>query len=444
MLKSTFRKGFNLKCFNWNQTRQYSNYTKMTIFDTNVKTTQKNNTVTNVDDPKHYDYLMNEVADRLADRILDIKDIKCGNVLDFGSRNGALFKYIQEKGAKIDKYYMVESSKELLYRDDLENNNNNNNSNKIKPTKILVNSLEDKIEGIEDQSLDLIISNLSLHWINDLPGVFGGLKRLLKPNGVFLASLFGEDTLMELKDSLYLAEIEREGGFSPHVSPFTKISDIGNILSKNRYSLPTVDTEKITVNYDNMFVLMKDLQNMGENNAILKRRNYTSKDTFLAASAIYKHLYGNEENDSIPATFQIIYLIGWAPHESQQKPLQRGSAKKHFSEISGTSSFGYKFNNDSSIPSILTNENNSVAFSQQQEEGGIQEQQQEQPNDDSINEPFPKTDDFIIKRLDYHGNFHFEKPQQQQQQQQEKDKENDQNNNNNQNQNEINKNKDDK
>ncbi|EAL63531.1 hypothetical protein DDB_G0287769 [Dictyostelium discoideum AX4] len=436
MLRTTFRKGFNLKCFSkdWNQTRQYSNYTKMTIFDTNVKTIQKNNTVTNVDDPKHYDYLMNEVADRLADRILDIKDIKCGNVLDFGSRNGALFKYIQEKGAKIDKYYMVESSKELLYRDDnnvSQENEDDNNNNKVKPTKILVNSLEDKIEGIEDQSLDLIISNLSLHWVNDLPGVFGGLKRLLKPNGVFLASLFGEDTLMELKDSLYLAEIEREGGFSPHVSPFTKISDIGNILSKNRYTLPTVDTEKITINYDNMFVLMRDLQNMGENNAILKRRNYTSKDTFLAASAIYKHLYGNEDNNSIPATFQIIYLIGWAPHESQQKPLQRGSAKKHFSEISGTSSFGYKFDNDSSIPSILTNENNSVTLSQQQQQQGIEPQQS---NDDSINEPFPKTDDFVIKRLDYHGNFHFEKQQQQQQQQDQNKESSD----------EINKNKDDK
>ncbi|KAK5578572.1 hypothetical protein RB653_008244 [Dictyostelium firmibasis] len=440
MLKTTFKKGINLRCINWNQARHYSNYTKMTIFDTNVKTTQKNNTVTNVSDPKHYDYLMNEVADRLADRILDIKDIKCGKVLDFGCRNGALFKYIQEKGAKIDKYYMVDSSKELLFRDEAldeqrqqQQQQQQKDNNIVKPTRILVNSLEDKIEGIEDQSLDLIISNLSLHWINDLPGVFGGLKRLLKPNGVFLASLFGEETLTELKDSLYLAEIEREGGFSPHVSPFTKISDIGNILSKNRYTLPTVDTEKITVNYDNMFVLMKDLQNMGENNAILKRRNFTSKDTFLGASAIYKHLYGNDENDSIPATFQIIYLIGWAPHESQQKPLQRGSAKKHFSEISGTGSFGYKFDNDSSTPSILTNENNSVALSKGN-------------NDDSINEPFPQTEDFIIKRLDYHGNFHFEKQQQHDQNNQNNENKNcnNQNENNNNNNNNNNKNKDEK
>ncbi|EGC35120.1 hypothetical protein DICPUDRAFT_97998 [Dictyostelium purpureum] len=385
----------NNKNNNNNNKRFYSNYSKMTIFDSNIKKIQRDNSVTNVDNPKDYDYLFEEVSDRLADRILDIKEYKCSKVLDFGCRNGLLLKNIEKRGVKFDSYYMVDSSKELLYRDQ-----NEDDKYEVKPTRILLDSLEEKLP-IEDQSLDLIVSNLSLHWINDLPGVFGNLKRLLKPNGVFLATLFGEETLTELKDALYLAEIEREGGFSPHVSPFTKISDIGNILSKNRFSLPTVDTEKIIVNYDNMFILMRDLQNMGENNAILKRRNFTSKDTFLAASSIYSHLYGNE-NGSIPATFQIIFLIGWAPHESQQKPKARGSATRHFSELD--SSVGYKLNNSSNPVKIdhsieNLNENN-------------KQEHQKQPNqviDDSINEPFPQTEDFIIKRLDFHGNFHFDK-----------------------------------
>ncbi|KAF2069972.1 hypothetical protein CYY_008710 [Polysphondylium violaceum] len=374
---------------NQNEKRYYTAYTKMNIFDTKVKNTQKSNIATTVEDPQDSDYLFNEVADRLTDRILDIKNLKCGKVLDFGCRNGSMIKLIQERGGNIESLTMVDSSKEMLYRDESFDSNY-----KIKPNRVLVDSLEDTLP-LEDGTFDLIMSNLSLHWINDLPGVFTRLNKLLKPNGVFLASLFGEDTLIELKDSLYLSEIERDGGFSPHVSPFTKISDIGNLLSRSKFSLPTIDTEKITINYDNMFILMRDLQNMGENNAILKRRNYTSKDTFLSAAAVYQYLYGNE-NGSIPATFQVIYLIGWSPHESQQKPKARGSATKHFSELDST--FSMKLNQNSSSfvqqPPPQTIDTSSI------------DESSNSKKDPSLNEPYPQTDDFVIKRLDIHGNFH--------------------------------------
>jgi len=390
-----------------NEKRYYTAYTKMNIFDTKVKNVQKSNIATTVEDHKDSDYLFDEVADRLTDRILDIRNLKCGKVLDFGCRNGSMIKFIQERGGNIESLTMVDSSKEMLYRDEKFDSNY-----KIKPNRVLVDSLEDNLP-LEDGTYDLIISNLSLHWINDLPGVFSRLNKLLKPNGVFLASLFGEDTLVELKDSLYLSEIERDGGFSPHVSPFTKISDVGNLLSRSKFSLPTIDTEKITINYDNMFILMRDLQNMGENNAILKRRNYTSKDTFLSAAAVYQHLYGNE-NGSIPATFQVIYLIGWSPHESQQKPKARGSATKHFSELDST--FSMKLNQNSSA--FVVDENNDSTTTTTTPSNS------ESKHDPSLSEPYPETEDFVIKRLDIHGNFHPD-PKKQQQQQDDKDKEKD-------------------
>jgi len=192
----------------------------------------------------------------------------------------------------------------------------------VKPNRIV--GREDRIP-FEPGSLDLVISNMSLHWVNDLPGTFDQVKNCLRPDGLFIASMLGENTLQELRSAFTLAEMERDGGVSPHVSPFTKVSDIGNLLGRSRFALTTVDTEVISVNFADPFVLMRDLQGMAENNASVQRRDFTNKDIFMSAASIYKALYGNEDG-SVPATFQVIYLIGWCPDESQAKPKQRGSA----------------------------------------------------------------------------------------------------------------------
>jgi len=120
--------------------------------------------------------------------------------------------------------------------------------------------------------------------------------------------------------------MEREGGIGIHISPFAGVSDIGNLLTRADFALPTVDTDTVVINYKDPFVLMRDLQYMGEGNAVLKRRPFVKRETFLATSAIYRTLYGNKDG-SIPATFQIIYMIGWSPHESQQKPKNRGTGQ---------------------------------------------------------------------------------------------------------------------
>jgi NADH dehydrogenase [ubiquinone] 1 alpha subcomplex assembly factor 5 len=178
----------------------------------------------------------------------------------------------------------------------------------------------------QKESLDLVISNLSLHWVNDLPGTFTQIRYTLKPDGLFLGSMFGENTLKELRSALILAEQEREGSISPHISPFAGVSDIGNLLSRAHFNLTTIDTESITVRYASPYSLLKDLKGMAESNAVTKRRNYLQQDTLHATAAIYNQLYGFPDG-SVPATFQVIYFIGWAPHESQQKPKKRGSAK---------------------------------------------------------------------------------------------------------------------
>jgi len=176
------------------------------------------------------------------------------------------------------------------------------------------------------------VSNLSLHWVNDLPGSFQQVKKCLKDDGVFIGSMFGGDTLQELRSAFLLAEQERDGGVSQHVSPFTGISDIGNLLSGAGFSLTTIDQELFTVNYTDPFILMHDLRGMGENNATHLRRKFTSKETLFSAAAIYKALYGNEDG-TVPASFNVVFFIGWAPHKSQPKPAQRGSQTHSFSDL---------------------------------------------------------------------------------------------------------------
>ncbi|OXB80796.1 UNVERIFIED_CONTAM: hypothetical protein H355_003707 [Colinus virginianus] len=199
-----------------------------------------------------------------------------------------------------------------------------------------------------------------LHWVNDLPKAFREIHQVLKPDGVFIGAMFGGDTLYELRCSLQLAELEREGGFSPHVSPFVAVSDLGHLLSRAGFNTLTVDTDEIQVNYPGLFEVMEDLQGkytpqeqtfsvsavqilgcrkcMGESNCSWNRKPLLHRDTMLAAAAIYKEMYGNSDG-SVPATFQIFYMIGWKFHESQAKPAQRGSATVSFGDLAKIDKF---------------------------------------------------------------------------------------------------------
>lgn len=185
------------------------------------------------------------------------------------------------------------------------------------------------------QSLDLYISNFTLHTINDLPGALIQIRRALKPDGLFLAALPGGETLFELRQVLQQAEMEIKGGLSPRVHPFATKQDMGSLLQRAGFALPVVDSEKITVTYDHIFKLMDDLRGMGSSNALTARhKTNPGKELFLHAGGLYAQNFSDPEG-RIEATVEIIYLIGWAPHESQPKPLRPGSAKTRLADALG-------------------------------------------------------------------------------------------------------------
>lgn len=182
-------------------------------------------------------------------------------------------------------------------------------------------------------SFDLVLSSLSLHWVNDLPGVLTQINHVLKPDCPFMGAMLGGDSLFELRTSLQLAELERRGGISPRVSPLADVRDCGGLLQRAGYKMLTVDVDDIIVDYPNTFELMRDLQLMGESNAILGREmGAIGRDVLLANEGIYRELHGNEDG-SIPATFRIIYMIGWHDSPDQAKPLPRGSGEINLKDI---------------------------------------------------------------------------------------------------------------
>eukprot|EP00300_Choanocystis_sp_HF-7_P011372 c17433_g1_i2.p1 GENE.c17433_g1_i2~~c17433_g1_i2.p1 ORF type:complete len:238 (+),score=45.30 c17433_g1_i2:429-1142(+) len=188
-----------------------------------------------------------------------------------------------------------------------------------------------------DASFDMVLSSMSLHWCNDLPGIFTKVRTMLKPNGVFVAAMPGGDTLHELRVSLALAEKELESGIGIHISPMVSGPDAGNLLSAAGFAMTTVDIQTIVYNYSNMDVLMRHLQGMGENAAATQGRGFLSRKSLQRAREIYKERFEYECPDTgervVPATFEIVHMIGWAPHESQQKCKPRGSGTVSLKDI---------------------------------------------------------------------------------------------------------------
>jgi len=187
-----------------------------------------------------------------------------------------------------------------------------------------------------DTSLDLVVSALALQFVNDLPGVLVQIRRALKPDGLFLAALLGGETLTELRQAFAAAESEVEGGISPRVAPFADLRDLGTLLQRAGLALPVTDTDRLTVRYDTVFDLMHDLRRMGATNALLDRRRAPLKRaTLMRMAGIYGQRFADADG-RVRATFEIVWLSGWAPHPRQQRPLQPGAAKARLAEALGT------------------------------------------------------------------------------------------------------------
>jgi SAM-dependent methyltransferase len=186
-----------------------------------------------------------------------------------------------------------------------------------------------------DGMLDLAVSALALQFVNDLPGTLIQIRRALKPDGLLLAAMLGGDTLIELRGAFAEAEAEVEGGVSPRVAPFADVRALGGLLQRAGFALPVVDSDKLTVRYDSVFALMRDLRRMGATNILIERRRTPLKRaTLLRMAEIYARRFADPDG-RLRATFEIVWLSCWTPHESQQKPLKPGSATQRLADALG-------------------------------------------------------------------------------------------------------------
>src|SRR6185437_15055784 len=182
------------------------------------------------------------------------------------------------------------------------------------------------------ESLDLALSALGFQFADDLPGMLAQIRRALKPDGLLLAAMIGGDTLTELRQSFAAAEAECEGGVSPRVAPFADLRDLGGLLQRAGLALPVTDVDRVVVRYDSALALMADLRRMGATNILIERRRTpTRRATLLRTAQIYGERFADPDG-RIRATFDVIWLSAWAPHESQQKPLRPGSGRVSLEE----------------------------------------------------------------------------------------------------------------
>jgi SAM-dependent methyltransferase len=192
--------------------------------------------------------------------------------------------------------------------------------------------LESEPLALAPDSLDLAVSALALQFVNDLPGVLAQIRRALKPDGLLLAAMIGGETLTELRQAFAEAETECEGGVSPRVAPSADLREIGALLQRTGFALPVTDVDRVVVRYDSAFALMADLRRMGATNVMIERRRTpTRRATLLRMAQLYSERFADPDG-RIRATFDVIWLSGWAPHTSQQQPLKPGSAKASLAE----------------------------------------------------------------------------------------------------------------
>lgn len=277
----------------------------MTVFDRRILRDRRDRAAATLGE---YDFLYREVGDRLADRLDDVRRT-FPLALDLGCHTGTLAGLIDGRGGI-----------QTLVHSDLAPRM----AAAAPPPAVVA---DEELLPFANGAFDLILSVLSLHWVNDLPGALAQIRRALRPDGLFLAAMFGGQTLRELRQVLADAEIAQEGGLSPRVSPFVDVRDAGNLLQRAGFALPVADAETITVTYADPLRLIADIRGMGEANAAIeRRRQFSRRTTLFDAFGRYRDLYADDDG-RIPASVQVIYLTAWAPDPSQPKPLRRGSAK---------------------------------------------------------------------------------------------------------------------
>jgi SAM-dependent methyltransferase len=239
------------------------------------------------------DFLHSEVADRLVERLDDVGR-QFRTALDLGTHNGALLRAL---GSRPEIETVVAADPSFVFLD------------RGRGMRV---AADPELIPFRERSFDLTVSALALHWVGDLPGTLVQLRRVLKPGGLLLAAMLGGRSLVELRTALFEAELAEEGGVSPRVSPTADLADLAALLLRTGYEMPVADTETLAVTYSDAVSMMRDLRGMGETNALsARRRTFLRRGTLARAAVIYAERFGLPEG-RIPATFEILFLTGWA------------------------------------------------------------------------------------------------------------------------------------
>jgi len=270
---------------------------------------------------RHWDghsFLKREIASRVVERLDDIRR-SFGLALDLGCHGDEVARALAGRGTV-----------QMLVRADLGLGFARTAQG---PTVVA----DEEALPFAPQAFDLVLSAMDLHWVNDLPGTLIQIARILKPDGLFLAAMLGGATLWQLRQALAMAESEVENGLSPRVSPFADLSDAAGLLQRAGFAMPVADGETIEVEYDSALALMRDLGAMGESNLVVeRRRGFTRRATLLRAAEIYGQRFALPSG-RVAASFELLYLHGWAPHPSQPKALKPGSAAHRLADALGAS-----------------------------------------------------------------------------------------------------------
>lgn len=268
-------------------------------------------------DVASHDFLLARVADDLVERLAVVRR-RFATVLNLGAHHGLIGRRIAAH-AGIERLVETDISPRLLAA--------------CSGLKLLA---DEEALPFADASFDLVVSGLALHYVNDLPGALIQIRRTLRPDGLMLAALLGGETLRELRETFLAAEADVEGGASPRVAPFADVRDLGALLQRTGFALPVADADVVEVAYASPLALMRELKAMGASNVLLgRRRTPLRRETLARACALYQERFARPDG-RVTATFEIITLTGWVPHESQQKPLRPGSARMRLADALGT------------------------------------------------------------------------------------------------------------
>ena len=264
----------------------------MTVFDRNVVRQRRDRHAAGFGD---FDFLLNEAADRLLDRLEDVTR-PFPLALDLGCHTGQIASALQGRGGI-----------QTLVQCDLSHNMTALAARNGHPSV----TADEEWLPFADGSFDLVLSCLSLHWVNDLPGTLVQIRRILKPEGLFLGVMLGGETLQTLRLALAQAESELEGGLSPRVSPFADVRDVGQLMQRAGFKLPVADMDRIEVRYAEPWKMLEDLRGMGESNAVLLRRKTPLRRTTLLTALAHLAQDHVGEDGRIPAVFDLVGLTGW-------------------------------------------------------------------------------------------------------------------------------------